>query len=83
MDKREYYYINFYDSIQNGYNIVEGGQGHIGGANPNADLTEKDVVLIREIYNSKTDKKKIDIYNDLFANKCGWRAFEKVWNGET
>ena len=83
LDERESYYINFYNSIIDGYNIIEGGQGHVGEANPNATLKEEDVVLIRKIYNSKTSKKKIDIYNELFINKCSLRAFEKVWNGET
>lgn len=83
LDKKEYYYVKLYDSINKGYNIIDGGQGHVGTANPNADLTEEDVCFIREIYNSKTSIKKIDIYNNYFKNKCGLRAFEKVWCGET
>lgn len=83
LNSKEIYWIEYYDSYNNGYNLTRGGDHNTGESNPNADLTVEDVKIIRSIYNSKTFEHKIDIYNRLFINKCGLRAFQKVWNGET
>lgn len=83
LNVKEIYWIAFYDSYNNGYNLTRGGDHNIGESNPNADLTIEDVIIIRKIYNSKTHEHKIDIYNRLFIDKCGLRAFQKAWNGDT
>lgn len=82
LNSKEIYWIEYYDSYNNGYNLTPGGDHNVGESNPNAVLTIEDVKTIRNIYNSKTLEHKIDIYNRLFINKCGLRAFQKVWNGE-
>lgn len=83
LNAKEIYWIAYYDSYNNGYNLTRGGDHNVGESNPNADLTVEDVITIRKIYNSKTYEHKIDIYNRLFIDKCGLRAFQKVWNGDT
>ena len=43
LDEREKYWISFYDTINNGYNLTPGGQGYRGEENPGARLTEDEV----------------------------------------
>jgi hypothetical protein len=74
------YYIEFYNShiSKGGYNLTKGGDHNIGESNPNSKLTKEDVLLIRKIYNSKSDLNKKEIYENLFKNKVGKRGFEKA-----
>lgn len=83
LNKKEIYYISLYNSTKTGYNMTTGGDHNVGSANPMADLSEEDIKFIRELYNSKTYMKKYEIYEKYFKHKCGKRAFEKAWNGET
>lgn len=48
LDEREKYWINFYDSKNNGYNLTAGGQNYRGEANPGAKLAESTVKKIIE-----------------------------------
>jgi group I intron endonuclease len=43
LDEREIYWIDYYDSIQNGYNVIRGGDCYRGENNIQAKLTEKQV----------------------------------------
>jgi group I intron endonuclease len=43
LDEREKYWISFYDTINNGYNLTPGGQSYRGEANPGARLTDDEV----------------------------------------
>lgn len=83
LNEKERYWIQFYDSNHIGYNLTAGGDNNVGEGNPKAQLTEADVIFIRDLYASKTTLKTKQIYEKYFQEKCGLRAFEKVWHGET
>lgn len=83
LNEKEIYWIAYFNSYKDGYNLTPGGDYNVGESNPNSSLTVDDIKQIRTIYASKTKLHKIAIYEELFKNKCGLRAFEKVWNGET
>lgn len=46
LDNREKYWIEFYNTIQEGYNLTPGGQSYRGAENPAAKLTEDEVKQI-------------------------------------
>ena len=73
-------FINYYNSIQDGYNILEGGQDNIGNSNPNAKITEKDVFDIREAY--KNHKRKREVY-EQYKDKLTWMYFSNLWEGNS
>lgn len=43
LDDREKYWIEFYNTIADGYNLIPGGQSYRGEENPAAKLTEDEV----------------------------------------
>lgn len=43
LDEREIYWIDYYDSLNNGYNIIHGGDCYHGENNIAAKLTEEQV----------------------------------------
>ena len=43
LDEKEIYWINFYNSYQNGYNLTKGGKSQYGENNIQAKLSEKEV----------------------------------------
>ncbi len=59
LDQREIYWIKYYNSKEDGYNLVIGGQSYRGESNPAAKLTEDDV---RNIIDKLRDT-KISIQN--------------------
>lgn len=68
-------YINDYNSTNIGYNVDYGGENHW-----KSELSEEDVVDIRERYNNHESKR--NVYID-YKNKIGLYGFSKVWNGYT
>ena len=81
LDEKEKYYINFYDSQKQGYNIQAGGfNNSIGESNGRAKLTEEDVIEIRTAYNNH--RKQKEIYNK-FKEKTSWSNFQLVWQGRS
>lgn len=52
LDEREDYWIKFYNSVEEGYNLIYGGQNYRGQANPAARLTDEDaqqiIILLEE-----------------------------------
>jgi len=83
---RESYWINFYDSIINGYNEGLGGlggslPGHCAGEkNGRAKLTEEDVIEIRKDY--KNGLKRQQSY-EKFCDKIGISGFADIWQGKS
>lgn len=79
--KKEIEFIAKYDTYKNGYNETTGGEGvsNIGELHPNARLTEKDVIDIRERYNNRERKMEV---RKLYPN-IGESGFNKAWKGET
>jgi group I intron endonuclease len=79
LNERETYWIKYFNSIQDGYNLSEGGdQQSIGGNNGRAILTEEDVKIIRTAYNNHERRK--DVY-EQFKDKIAFSTFSKIWDG--
>lgn len=80
LDEREKYWIKYYNSTVNGYNILCGGDGHRGENHPGHKLTENDVIDIRTRYNNR--ERKMEVY-ELYKDRIGESGFGKIWKGET
>ena len=82
LDELEKYYINKYNSYNNGYNMNEGGETAnqniaSGENNGKAKLTKKDVVEIREAYNNHELKRNV---YERYKNRISESGFHKIWN---
>lgn len=81
LDDKEKYYINQYDSINNGYNYQEGGfNNSIGAGNGRALLSEEDVILIRKAYANHQSPK--ETYEKVKHTGITYSAFQSVWQGQ-
>lgn len=81
LDEREKYWIDYYDSYNNGYNRTVGGGSLAGENHPRAILTEQDVWNIRESYSQGVQRKKV--FEPYLKNGITERCLLKVWNCET
>lgn len=80
LDKREIYWIKYYDSYNNGYNLTPGGKSLRGEDHPRAILTEQQVWDIREEYAKGTQRSvALKPYIDLGIAE---RTLIKVWHNE-
>ena len=80
LNEREQYWINFYDTYPNQYNMTPGGQFNAGECHPSHKLTEIDVIDIRTRYSQK--ERKNEVYS-LYKDRIGESGFSKIWKGET
>lgn len=80
LDEKEDYYIQKYDTINNGYNCVRGGQHNIGESNGRVKLSENDVYNIREAYNNHESKESVYI---KYKNKVSKLYFSNLWEGHS
>jgi len=81
LNEKEEYYIQLYDTKNNGYNCNNGGnQQSIGLNNGRAKLSEEDVKIIRCAY--RDHKKQQDIY-ELFKDIISFGYFQNVWQGQS
>ena len=81
LNEKEEYYIQLYDTKNNGYNCNDGGnQQSIGLNNGRAKLSEEDVKIIRCAY--RDHKKQQDIY-ELFKDIISFGYFQNVWQGQS
>lgn len=79
LNEQETYWIKYFNSIENGYNLSEGGeQQSIGENNGRAILTEEDVKIIRIAYNNHENRK--DVY-EQFKDKIAFSTFARIWDG--
>lgn len=76
LDDKEKYYIDFYDSIHNGYNHQEGGYNNsIGSGNGRAILTESNVYYIRKAYAERRKPKDVfEEFKDTGITKSQFQA---------
>lgn len=83
LNTREQYWIQYFDSYNNGYNETIGGDQDViprsGENHPGHKLLESEVFDIRERY--KNHEFKNDVYY-LYKDKIGQSGFTKIWNGE-
>lgn len=79
LNQRETYWINYFNSIEHGYNCSVGGdQQSMGSNNGRAILTENEVKIIRTAYNNHERRK--DVYKQ-FEDKITFSSFARVWDG--
>lgn len=81
LEEREIYWIKYYNSYSDGYNMTEGGDRHSSGENNGrAILTEEDVRKIRGYYNSRerTFKSVVEEFPKVTEN-----TLRDVWQGLT
>ncbi len=80
LDEREKYWIQYYDSYKNGYNMTIGGEGNKYETNGRAILTLSQVEEIRMMYGACVPFR--EAYK-RFENIISKRGFQKVWRYET
>lgn len=78
LDEKEDFYIKKYDSINNGYNRIGGGQHNRNGSNPKAKLTIEEVAEIRKAYGNRESKRKV---YEKYKDKVSFYHFSNVWAG--
>lgn len=77
LDKKEQQYIKQYNSIEDGYNIQQGGYNNSAGeGNGRARLTEDDIIKIRTAYNNHESPKKY--YEKNYKNKISLNQFQGI-----
>lgn len=81
-DKKEKYWINYYDSFNNGYNATLGGDGGItcNMREKIGKLTEDDVVYLRLRYAECKYPGRF-IFEKEFQHRISKRGFEAIWYG--
>lgn len=79
LNQRETYWIQYFNTVNNGYNCNIGGdQQSIGEANGRAKLTEEDIKTIRIAYNEHKKQKEVyENYKDLIS----FNHFQNIWQG--
>lgn len=80
LTEREQYWIAYYNTYPNQYNMTPGGQYNAGECHPNHKLTKQDIIDIRIRYNNK--ERKQDVYLD-YNTRIGESGFHKIWTGES
>lgn len=80
LDDKEIYYIQYYNSRNQGYNISPGGNNTKGENNGRTLLKNKDIINIRKAYNQH--KKRKDVY-ELYKDKVTFGSFAAIWDGST
>lgn len=79
LEEKEVYYIEYYDTYHNGYNMTKGGESNNGESHPRHKLTEQDVIDIRTRYDNLERRKEV---YELYKNRIGESGFGKIWKGE-
>lgn len=80
LNNREQYYIKYYNTYPDQYNMTPGGQFNAEENHPSHKLTKQDVINIRSRYNNQ--ERKNEVYED-YKNLIGESGFHKIWNGDT
>ena len=80
LNEKEKYYIEFYNTLEKGYNCREGGSDQIGEKNNNTKLVNKDVIKIRKSY--AAHKRSKEVYEE-YKDKITYNAFMEIWAGKT
>ena len=80
LGEKEIYYIDYFDTYYNGYNMTKGGESNVGESHPRHKLTEEDVIDIRTRYDNLERRKEV---YELYKDRIGDSGFSKIWKGET
>lgn len=76
MNKREIFWINYYNSYKNGYNQTIGGDGDISDSRIIKEEDIKNIRIRKMNYASPTD-----VFND-YKNTMTYSTFNKIWIGK-
>ena len=80
LSKKENYWVTELHVKESG-NIFDGGlRDVVGSNNPNAKLTEEDVITIRKAYNNHCKQK--DVYKQ-YQDKITFQSFQNLWQGRS
>ena len=79
LNEREQYWISYYNTYPNQYNMTSGGQFNAGECHPSHKLTKQDVINIRTRYANQ--ERRCDVYLD-YQHRIGESGFGKIWKGE-
>ena len=80
LDEREIYWIDFFNSYKNGYNMTLGRDSNRGESNGRHLLVEEQVIEIRLAYGNKIPFR--EVYNK-YKGVISKRGLQKVWHFET
>ena len=84
LDKEEIYWIGYYNTYQNGYNITIGGDGgktFDSYREKFGKLTEDEVIYLRKRYAECKYPKSL-IYEKEFSDRITKRGFSAIWSGQ-
>lgn len=83
LQEKEKYWIKYYNSTENGYNLTEGGETSylIEEKHPKAKLTREDVIFCRKEY-AKGSRSR-EIYDTYFSDILTYGGFQSMWHGNT
>ena len=83
LKEREKYWIDYYNSVNTGYNLTLGGEMSclIGEKHPGAKLTQADVIFCRQEYAKGGHSK--DICNLYFSDIITYSGFQNMWHGRS
>lgn len=83
LNERERFWIEYYDTYHNGYNMTRGGDSYpdpkFGEEHHRHKLTEQDVINIRTMYNNHCQKRQVF---ELYKDKISFSGFCNVWQGK-
>ena len=83
-DERENYWINYFNTFQDGYNDTLGGDGGRTCEDYRekfGKLTKEEVYYLRERF-LECKYPASYIYNCEFKDRISWRGFQAIWTGE-
>lgn len=80
LSNREFYWIEKLGAKESGNKFDGGLRDVVGNNNPNAKLTEADVIKIRLAY--KNHQKQKEVYED-YKDRITFQSFQNLWQGRS
>ena len=80
LSEREAYWVEKLKAKESGNKFNGGLRDVVGSHNPNAKLTEEDVINIRKAYNNHYKQK--EVYED-YKDKITFQSFQNLWQGRS
>ena len=80
LNLKEQYWIDYYNSYNDGSNMTSGGETNYGDNHPGHKLTKQDIIDIRTRYANLERRKEVYL---LYNQRIGESGFNKIWKGET
>lgn len=80
LNEKEAYWIKKLKAKESGNKFDGGLTDVIGSKNPNAKLTEQDVINIRQAYNNH--RKQKEVYQN-YKDKITFQSFQSLWQGRS